>query len=109
MKKIILLAVMSLALLYIGLISFSFAEDLAKGISEFTGEEMAEENVPMIFAQANTTTGDEKVEVEKEDEDVDEEEEDEPDEDDDDDDDEEVEVGVEGRERRERVIIHRRP
>ena len=53
MKKIILLAVMSLALLYLGLINFSFAEDLAKGISEFTGEEMAEENAPIILAQRN--------------------------------------------------------
>ena len=81
-----------LTLLYAGLIDFSYAEDFAKGISELTGAEMTEENAPIILSQANTSTGDEKVEVEKEDE---------PDEDEvEDGDDEKVEVGVEGVERR---------
>ena len=51
MKKIILTAVMAFTLLYVGLIDFSYAEDLAKDISELTGVEIAEENVPMILAQ----------------------------------------------------------
>ena len=53
MRKIILTAVMSLALLYIGLVDFSYAEDLTKGNAELTGTEMAEENIPMILAQAD--------------------------------------------------------
>ena len=105
MKKIILTVVISFTLLYLGLINFIFAEDLSKDISEFTAEKMTEENAPMILAQANTTTSDEVVEVEKEDEEDDED----KDEEENVDDDNEVEVGVEGRERREREIIHRRP
>ena len=96
MKKIILTAVMVFTFSYAGLIDFSFAEDFAKGISELTVAEMAEENVSIILAQADTSTGDEKVEVEKEDE---------PDEDekeDEDVDEEDVEVGVERRRIRER-------
>ena len=96
MKKIILTAVMVLTLLYAGLIDFSYAEAFAKGISELTGAELTEENAPIILAQADTSTGDEKVEVEKEDE---------PDEDekeDEDVDDEDVEVGVERRRIKER-------
>ena len=53
MKKIILTAVMVLALLYVGPIDFSYAKDLSKGISELTGAEMAEENVPIILVQRN--------------------------------------------------------
>ena len=97
MKKIILTVIMVLTLLYAGLIDFSYAEGFAKGISEFTGAEMTEENVPIILSQADTSTGDEKVEDEKEDEDVDEEDVDEEDVDD-----ENVEVGVERRRIRER-------
>ncbi len=98
MKKIILTAVMSLAFLYVGLIDFSYAEDLQKSFTELTDAETAEEAVPMILVQANTSTGDEKVEVEKEDEPVADEVEDEPDEDEvEDGDDEKVEVGVEER------------
>jgi hypothetical protein len=101
MKKIILTAVMAFTLLYVGLIDFSYAEDIEKGISELTGAEIAEENTPIILAQRNIDQNEddldekdreddvvenEKVEVQKEDE---------PD-----DDDEKVEVGVEGVERR---------
>jgi hypothetical protein len=101
MKKIILTAVLAFTFLYAGLIDFSYADDLAKGISELTGTEMAEENIPINLAQANTSTEDEKVEVEEEDEKVEVEKDDEPDEDEVEDvDDETVEVGVEGIERR---------
>ena len=104
MKKIILTAVMGLTLLYVGLIDFSYAKDFAKGVSEITGTELIEENAPIILVQANTSTGDEKVEVEKEDEKVEVEKEDEPDEDVDEEDvdDEDVEVGVERRRVKER-------
>jgi hypothetical protein len=94
-EKIILTVVMLLTFLYVGLADFSYAEDQVKGISELTGAETAEENIPIILAQANTSTEDEKVEVEKEEE---------PDDDEEDEvedvDDETVEVGVEGLERR---------
>ena len=53
MKKIILTAVLGLTLLYGGLIDLSYAEDFAKGVSELTVAEMAEENVPIILAQVN--------------------------------------------------------
>ena len=72
MRKIILTAVMSLALLYIGLVDFSYAEDLTKGNAELTGTEMAEENIPMILAQADekaeevVVVEEDEVEVEKE-------------------------------------------
>ena len=101
MKKIILTAVMVLTLLYAGQIDFSYAEAFAKGISELTGAEMTEENAPIILSQANTSTGDEKVEVEKEDE-PDEDEKEDEDVDEEDFDDEDVEVGVERRRIRER-------
>jgi hypothetical protein len=99
MKKIILTAVMAWTLLCVGPIDFSYAEDLAKDLSELTVAEMAEEKVPIILAQADTSTEDEKVEVEKEDEPDDDDEDDEDDEVEDVDD-ETVEVGVEGLERR---------
>jgi hypothetical protein len=90
MKKIILTAVMSLSLLYIGLIDFSYAEDLAKDFSELTGVEMAEENTPMILAQEKSTTGNyqfsepyDTKKVEEEDEEKEEEIEEEEDDDDD--------------------------
>jgi hypothetical protein len=82
MKKIILTAVMVFTFSYAGLIDFSFAEDFAKGISELTGAEMAEENTPMIFAQEKSTTGNyefqdpyntKKVEEEEDEEEEDEE------------------------------------
>ena len=57
MKKIILTSVIALALLYVGLIDFSYAEDLAKDFSKLTGTEISEENVPMILAQEKSTTG----------------------------------------------------
>ena len=63
MKKIILTKVMVLTLLYVGLINISYAEDFAKGVSELTGTELIEKNAPIILVQANTSTGDEKVEV----------------------------------------------
>ena len=72
MRKIILTAVMSLALLYIGLVDFSYAEDLTKGNAELTGTEMAEENIPMILAQADekaeevVVVEEDEVEVEEE-------------------------------------------
>jgi hypothetical protein len=99
MKKIILTAVMAFTLLYAGLIDFSYAEDLAKGTSELTGVEAANENLPISLEEKkieqeaddsyekdreDDVVEDEKVEVEKEDEpDVDY---------------ETVEVGVEGTE-----------
>jgi hypothetical protein len=107
MKKIILTAVMAFTLLYVGLIDFSYAEDLAKGSSELTGVEKAYENLPISLEEKkieqeaddsyekdreDDVVKDEKVEVEKEDE---------PDEEKDeveDVDDETVEVGVEGTE-----------
>ena len=101
MKKIILTAVMGLTLLYVGLIDFSYAKDFAKGVSEITGTELIEENAPIILVQADTSTGDEKVDLEKEDEPVEDEKEDE-DVDEEDVDDEDVEVGVERRRIRER-------
>ena len=101
MKKIILTAVMGLTLLYVGLIDFSYAKDFAKGVSEITGTELIEENAPIILVQANTSTGDEKVDVEKEDEPDEDEKEDEED-DVEDVDDEDVEVGVERRRVKER-------
>ena len=92
MKKIILTSVIAWALLYVGLIDFCYAEDLAKDFSELTGTEIAEENVPMILAQEKSTTGnyefqkpyDTKKDEEKEE---DEEKEDEIEKEDDDDDD----------------------
>ena len=57
MKKIILTSVIASVLLYVGLIDFSYAKDLAKSISELTGAEMAEENTPMILAQQKSTVG----------------------------------------------------
>jgi hypothetical protein len=56
MRKIILASVMTLALSYVGPIDFSYAEDLAKDLSELTGTEIAEENMPMILAQEKSTT-----------------------------------------------------
>jgi hypothetical protein len=47
MKKIILTEIMAFIFLYVGLINFSYAEDLAKGISEPTGVEKAYENLPI--------------------------------------------------------------
>ena len=101
MKKIILTTVMVLTLLYVGLINISYAEDFAKGVSELTGTELIEKNALIILVQANTSTGDEKVEVEKEDE-PDEDEQEDEDVDEEDVDDEDVEVGVERRGIRER-------
>ena len=89
---------MVLTLLYSGLIDFSYAEDFAKGISELTGAELIEENVPIILVQANTSTGDEKVDVEKEDE-PDEDEKEDEDVEDENVEDENVEVSVEQRRR----------
>ena len=57
MKKIILTSVIASVLLSVGLIDFSYAEDLAKDFSELTGTEMAEENTPMILAQQKSTVG----------------------------------------------------
>lgn len=48
---------MAWVLLYVGLIDFSYAENLAKDLSELTGTEIDEENVPMILAQGKFTTG----------------------------------------------------
>jgi hypothetical protein len=108
MKQFILTVVMAFTLLYVGLIDFSYAEDLAKGSSELTGVEKAYENLPISLEEKKIEQGaddsyekdreddvvkDEKVEVEKEYE---------PDEDEVDDvedvEDETVEVGVEGTE-----------
>ena len=91
MRKLIITSVIALVFLYVGLIDFSYAKDLAKSFSELTGTEIAEENVPMILAQEKSTTGnyqfsepyDTKKVKEEEDDD---EEEEEIEEDDDDDD-----------------------
>jgi hypothetical protein len=56
MKKIILTAVMAWTLLCVGPIDFSYAEDLAKDLSELTGAEISEKNEPMILAQEKSTT-----------------------------------------------------
>ena len=57
MKKIILTSVIASVLLSVGLLDFSYAEDLAKDFSELTGTEIAEENVLLILAQEKSTTG----------------------------------------------------
>ena len=57
MKKIILTSVVALMLLYVGLIDFSYAKDLAKDFLKLTGTEMAEENTLMILAQQKSTVG----------------------------------------------------
>jgi hypothetical protein len=68
MKKIILTAIMAFTFLYVGLIDFSYAEDLTKGTSELTGVKMAEVNTPMILAQANIeSNADDLDEKDKED------------------------------------------
>jgi hypothetical protein len=68
MKKIILTAVMVWALIYVGLIDFSYAKDLSKSIPELTGAEMAEENVPIILVQRNIeSNADDLDEKDKED------------------------------------------
>jgi hypothetical protein len=91
MKKIILTLVIASVFLYVGLIDFSYAEDLAKDFSELTGTEMAEENTPMILAQQKSTTGNYEFQEpyntkkDEEKEDDDEKEEDIEEEDDDDD------------------------
>jgi hypothetical protein len=46
MKKIILIAIIAFTFLYVGLIDFSYAKDFAKGTSELTGVEMAQEKLP---------------------------------------------------------------
>jgi hypothetical protein len=90
MKKFILTSVIALVFLYVGLIDFSYAKDLAKSFSELTGTEIAEENVPMILAQEKSTTGNydfqepydtKKVEEEEDDEEKEEEIEEEDDDD----------------------------
>ena len=92
MKKIILTLVIASMLLSVGLVDFSYAEDLAKYFSELTGAEMAEENTPMILAQQKSTVGNYKSQepygtkkVEEKEEDDEKEEEIEEEEDDDDD------------------------
>ena len=89
---------MSLSLLYVGLIDFSYAEDLAKSISELTGTEIAEENVPMILAQEKSTTGNyqfsEPYDTKKVEEEDEEKEEIEEEDDDDDDDPDDPDAGV---------------
>ena len=68
MKKIILIAIIAFTFLYVGLIDFSYAKDLSKGTSELTGVEMAEENTPMILAQANIESNEDDLdEKDKED------------------------------------------
>jgi hypothetical protein len=88
MKKIILTAVMAWTLLCVGPIDFSYAEDLAKDLSELTGAEISEENEPMILAQEKSTTSNyqfsepydtEKVEKEEDEEEVEDEEDEEDD------------------------------
>jgi hypothetical protein len=87
MKKIILIAIMAFTFLYVGLINFSYAEDLAKGISEPTGVEKAYENLPINLEERKIEQeADDSYEKDREDDVV---------EDNEDRDDEKVEVGVE--------------
>jgi hypothetical protein len=88
MKKIILTAVMAWTLLCVGPIDFSYAEDLAKDLSEITEAEISKENEPMILAQQKSTTSNyqfsepydtEKVEKEEDEEEVEDEEDEEDD------------------------------
>jgi hypothetical protein len=68
MKKFILTAVMALTLLYVGLIDFSYAEDLAKGSSELTGVEKAYENLPISLEEKKIEQGaDDTYEKDRED------------------------------------------
>ena len=90
MKKITFTSVIALVFLYVGLIDFSYAKDLAKSFSELTGTEIAEENVPMILAQEKSSVGNyefqEPYDTKKvEEEEVDDEKEEEIEEEDDDD------------------------
>jgi hypothetical protein len=90
MKKIILTAVMAFTLLYIGLIDFSYAEDIAKGTSELTGVEKAQENIPInLEEKIIEKDADDSYEKDREDDVAEEENEEE------DGDDGKVEVGVE--------------
>jgi hypothetical protein len=90
MKKIILTAVMAFTLLYIGLIDFSYAEDIAKGTSELTGVEKAQENIPINLEEKKIEKdADDSYEKDREDDVAEEENEEE------DGDDGKVEVGVE--------------
>jgi hypothetical protein len=94
MKKFILTAVMAFTLLYVGLIDFSYAEDLAKGSSELTGVEKAYENLPINLEERKIEQeADDSYEKDRED-DVVKYDEDEVD----GGDDEKVEVSVEGTE-----------
>jgi hypothetical protein len=105
MKKIILTAVMVLTLLYVGLIDFSYAEDLSKGIPEPTELEKDYENLPIILAQANIEQNEDDLDEKDREDDIVENDKDEDEKEDkevDDDDNDEVEVGVERRRIRER-------
>jgi hypothetical protein len=94
MKKFILTAVMAFTLLYVGLIDFSYAEDLAKGSSELTEVEKAYENLPISLEEKKIEQeADDSYEKDRED-DVVKYDEDEVD----GGDDEKVEVSVEGTE-----------
>ena len=97
MKKIILTSVIASVLLYVGLIDFSYAKDLAKSISELTGAEIAEENVPMILAQEKSTTGNYEFQESYDTKKVEEEEDDDEEEVEEEDDDNGAGVGLERR------------
>ena len=87
MKKIILTAVMVLTLLYVGLIDFSYAEDLSKGIPEPTELEKDYEKLPISLEEKKIEKdADESYEKDRKDAVV---------EDVGDDDDDEVKVGIE--------------
>ncbi len=99
MKKIILTAVVAFTLLYVGLIDFSYAKDLSKGIPELTEVEKDYENLPISLEERKIEqNADESYEKDRENDVVD------------DDDDDEVGVGIKRKEdikRKER--IERRP
>jgi uncharacterized protein YxeA len=62
MKKIILTAVMVLTLLYVGLIDFSYAKDLSKGIPELTEGEKDYEKVEKDYENLPISIEERKIE-----------------------------------------------
>ena len=62
MKKIILTAIMAFTLLYVGLIDFSYAEDLSKGIPELTEGEKDYEKVEKAYENLPITIEERKIE-----------------------------------------------
>lgn len=74
MKRIILAVVMSLVLLNVGLVDFSYAGDLSRTVADLKATEIAEDNATVILAQAYNEPAEEEKEIEEEPEPVEEEE-----------------------------------